>query len=117
MTLTLRQRGDFGELAARTFLEKKGMIFVEQNYHSRHGEIDLVMKEGGDYVFVEVKLRKNGHGEDSVTYEKEEKILRTIWDYFDKREIEGQFWRVDIVSIEKEGNGWYAYHFLNVVQE
>ena len=59
-----RMRGDFGELSAQRHLEYLGYELVERGYTTRFGEIDLIMRDGGYIVFVEVKTRKNAeHGE------------------------------------------------------
>jgi putative endonuclease len=51
--------GQWGEGLALGFLEGKGYTAVESGFRSRFGEIDLVVRNGGYIVFVEVKLRKN----------------------------------------------------------
>ncbi len=35
------------------------MYQVQQNYHSRYGEIDLIVARGKELVFIEVKARSN----------------------------------------------------------
>ena len=55
--------GSEAERFARTFLEQQGLTFVMQNYRCRTGEIDLIMQEYDELVFVEVKYRsKSQHG-------------------------------------------------------
>jgi len=63
----LGRRGE--ELAAR-FLERAGLVVVERNWRCRHGEIDLVAKDGDELVFVEVKTRSGlgyGHPFEAIT--------------------------------------------------
>ena len=107
-----KQIGDRGEEIAREFLEHKGLKFVQKNYHAQGGELDLIMKDkpNDEYVFVEVKTRTNeafGYGEESITQQKFEKILRAIEAFFLKEMNleEPPFFRVDavIVQIKKEG--------------
>lgn len=50
-----RKIGDLGEKIAQKYLENKGFSFVEANFLQPFGEIDLVMKKGKRYLFVEVK--------------------------------------------------------------
>lgn len=54
-----RHDGAQAEQRALAYLEKQGLRLVECNVHSRRGEIDLVMRDGGTLVFVEVRQRRN----------------------------------------------------------
>ena len=53
--------GEQGEQAAKKFLKKKGFKILAQNYQNakgkRLGEIDIIAREKGQIVFVEVKTR------------------------------------------------------------
>jgi putative endonuclease len=54
---TAHRLGQWGEDAARLFLEHCGYECVDRRYRRPGGEIDLVMRRGGLVVFVEVKTR------------------------------------------------------------
>ena len=56
---TTRTIGAEAEQAACQFLEQSGCTLICRNYHSRRGEIDLIMREGDRLLFVEVRLRRN----------------------------------------------------------
>lgn len=47
------------EAAARRQLERAGLELVAHNWHSRFGELDLVMRDGDTLVFVEVRYRRD----------------------------------------------------------
>ena len=49
--------GRRGEYLARLYLEEKGMEFIRANYRAKKGEIDLIMRENDELVFLEVKTR------------------------------------------------------------
>jgi len=49
--------GAQGEYLARLFLEQKGFHFIRCNYRTKYGEIDLIMQENDEIVFLEVKTR------------------------------------------------------------
>ena len=49
--------GKSGERLAEEYLRKKGYRFVERNYTTEIGEIDLILTDGNCLVFVEVKAR------------------------------------------------------------
>ena len=44
---------------ARRWLEQRGLTFVAQNVRFRPGEIDLIMRDSGTWVFTEVRYRRN----------------------------------------------------------
>lgn len=52
-----QSRGRAAEDAALRYLQAKGCALVQRNYRCRLGEIDLVMRDGGSLVFVEVRAR------------------------------------------------------------
>jgi len=53
------RRGRLGEAAARRHLQDRGLKFLAANFQSRHGEIDLILRDGDCLVFVEVKTRSS----------------------------------------------------------
>jgi putative endonuclease len=58
-----RSRGALFEDLALAHVQAAGLVLVERNFLCRHGEIDLVMRDGAAYVFVEVRQRDSGeHG-------------------------------------------------------
>ena len=64
---TTKSRGDAAEAAARAFLAKAGLKFIEANFKTPGrggGEIDLIMRaRDGTLVFVEVRQRaSDSHG-------------------------------------------------------
>ena len=56
---TSKLTGAWGEALASEYMRKKGFHTVAAGYHSRFGEIDLIVQNKKYIVFVEVKLRKN----------------------------------------------------------
>lgn len=74
---------DAEQLASR-FLQQRGLQLVAQNFRTRYGEIDLIMNDGNELVFVEVRLRRNaffGGGADSVTHSKRSRIVAAAKQY------------------------------------
>ena len=55
---TNKLNGAWGEALAAQYLRKKHYKVVAAGYHSRFGEIDLIVQNRQYLVFVEVKLRK-----------------------------------------------------------
>jgi putative endonuclease len=80
----MRAAGAAFEQRACRELERAGLKALARNYNTRHGELDLVMRDGDTVVFVEVRYRvRAGHGDAaaSVTRSKQEKLIRTaqLW--------------------------------------
>lgn len=75
----LRARGDAVEAAALAFLQQHGLALLARNASSRGGELDLVMADAGNVVFVEVRYRGSaafGGGAASVDAGKRRKLVR-----------------------------------------
>ena len=70
--------GRRGEAAAARFYEKQGAALITHNYHTRMGEIDLILLDGDVLVFAEVKLRGRGttlDGQYAVTPRKQRRMI------------------------------------------
>lgn len=112
--------GNYGEAQARAYLEKKGFRFVCSQWHSRYGELDLVMWDRDEIVFVEVKLRTNlsyGMPEHMVNEKKMEKIKKTAGLYLEEIENDPPFHRYDLVGIVKNGEKLEIEHLQDVFRE
>ena len=73
-----RARGDRIEAAAHAFLLDAGLQPVAANAGCRFGELDLVMREGGTLIFVEVRYRRSagfGGGAASVDARKRRRLV------------------------------------------
>ncbi|WP_028296259.1 YraN family protein [Olivibacter sitiensis] len=95
------QLGKDGEQAALQFLQKKGYELVWKNWKVGPLEVDLIMRDGGVLVFVEVKTRTRmdyGLPYESVNRQKQAKLLRAANKYLEINAYEGEI-RFDIVSI------------------
>lgn len=93
--------GAWGEQKAAEYLARKGFTLVTRNYHSRYGEIDLIMEDAQYLVFVEVKLRKSsryGTPAESVTRSKQEKLRNTALMYLQSHATDKQP-RFDVVEL------------------
>lgn len=102
-----RELGDMGERLAQTYLIKKGYQIIQKNYLKPYGEIDIVAKNRGVLVFVEVKTRIKTTNESylppetNVNYGKGRKIIKTAQVYLMENSIpENIFWQIDVISVE-----------------
>lgn len=76
--------GVAAEQWARQFLQQQGLQPIAQNYRSRFGEIDLIMRDGATLVFVEVRLRSNAHfggAAASIDSRKQQRLIATAQHY------------------------------------
>ena len=93
--------GDWGERVAKNYLIRQGYEILTTNYKTRLGELDIVAKEEGVIVFVEVKTRSSkafGLPQESVNFKKQNKIIRMALQYLRDHQIQ-RTWRVDVVAI------------------
>lgn len=101
--------GSAGEAAARRYLEARGYRFVEANWRSATGELDLIMLDNEELVFVEVKLRRGelaGRAAEAVTGQKARKLLLTgEWYVARHPRFADLIWRCDIVAITLAPSG------------
>lgn len=103
-----KEKGDKGELLAEKYLKKQGLKPIKRNYRCKMGEIDLIMSDGNDIVFVEVRIRSNKNyasGAESVTLSKQRKIIKTANLYLQNNpEKYNNGSRFDVISISLESN-------------
>lgn len=101
--------GDVAESRALGHLSDAGLRLVERNWQCRFGEIDLVMRDGEDLVFVEVRRRRRTserHPSAAATIgpRKQARLLRTARCYIAGLR-EPPPCRFDVVAIEEDGDG------------
>ncbi len=108
--------GARAEQMAQDFLETQGLVLQEKNFRSKAGEIDLIMLDGMDLVFVEIRYRKSrvfGGALESIDRRKQLKIIKTA-QAFVARKNYNYGMRFDVVAFE-DGNlkkpGWVQNAF------
>lgn len=111
--------GNWGENLALEYLTDKGYELLERNFHSRYGELDLIMRLGNVPVAVEVKTRRSrkyGFAEYSITKKKIQAIADTMTVYLDKNANFGDAWQIDLVVIECFGTDKpEIIHYQNIL--
>ena len=98
---TSKLSGPWGEALAAEYLRKKHYKVVAAGYHSRFGEIDLIVQDRKFLVFVEVKLRKSADFAKALEYvdrHKQDKIRMTASMYLSQNPTKLQP-RFDIIEI------------------
>ena len=92
-----------GEDLACAELRRRGYAILARRYRTRHGEIDVIAREGGDVVFVEVKARRDeafGGGGAAVTAWKQQRIVRMATDYLARHGLLDAPCRFDVVTVQ-----------------
>ncbi len=94
--------GKSGEETAAKYLKRCGLKLIQKNYSCKHGEIDLIVKDGECLVFVEVKTRSQqafGSPASSVNFRKQLQICKTAHHYMVEHGIDDVDARFDVVSV------------------
>ena len=79
-----RQIGSDYEQKAVQYLLKNGYTILEQNYRNRCGEIDIIARQRGVLVFLEVKYRTTssyGSPLEAVNWHKQNQIKKVAFFY------------------------------------
>jgi putative endonuclease len=100
--------GRAGERLAAIELESRGYHVLETNFRCRYGEIDLIVENEYDLIFVEVKLRRGtafGMPEEAVDVRKQRKLLQLAVYYLALHEYTERSWRIDVVAIQLSKSG------------
>jgi putative endonuclease len=106
--------GKKGESVAKEYLLKKGFVFLAMNWRFDRYEVDLIMRDKNQIVFVEVKTRSSesyGSPADAVRFDKRRNLIRAAHLYIvsENCSLEPRF---DIVAvIEKKNASPNIVHF------
>ena len=101
--------GRLGEDAAVRHCEALGWTILARNWRCPEGELDIVARDGGEIVAVEVKTRRSvdfGHPIEAVTEAKLARLWRLVEIWCREHRARGGM-RVDIIGIvaPREGRG------------
>jgi putative endonuclease len=108
MTMQRQALGRLGEDLAVAELERRGYAILTRRYRTRHGEIDIVARDGETIVFVEVKVKETaefGTAAEAVTLRKQRRIVSMAVDYLARNRLAGRPCRFDVVAINGVGAG------------
>jgi putative endonuclease len=94
---------------AREYLQDRGLRLLTQNFSSRCGEIDLIMRDHDTICFIEVKFRKSmayGGAASSIPISKQRKIVKTALFYIaGRRQLASRPLRFDAFLIQRQIDG------------
>ena len=110
--------GRRGEQLATDYLVGTGMVLVERNWRCALGEIDLVLRDGRETVFVEVKTRAGlgyGHPLEAITVAKLARLRRLAGAWCEAHPGEAASIRIDAVAVvAPRGGGVTVEHLRRV---
>jgi putative endonuclease len=105
--ISKRKFGEQQEQQANEFLTAQGLKLLARNFSCKFGEIDLIMQDHEFLVFVEVRYRQHqdyGTGLESVTHNKQRKIINSAQCYLSRNKLRDAACRFDVVAItDKQG--------------
>jgi putative endonuclease len=103
-----QRHGQLGEDAALAHLAARGLTLVERNFRCAGGEIDLIMRERGALVFVEVRRRaddRHGGAAASVTPAKQRRLILAAQVYLLRLRTPPPC-RFDVVALDGDTLHW-----------
>ena len=97
-----RAIGIDAENIALNYLLEQGLKLLHRNFYSRFGEIDLIMQDKKDIVFIEIKMRASSYENavESITPAKQKKLTLTAKYYFLKHHRSEPCCRFDALLLE-----------------
>lgn len=94
--------GRLGEDLATRFLLDAGLDILDRNWRCRHGEIDIVARDDGELVFVEVKTRSSlafGHPLEAITPRKLARLRRLAAEWCSENRPRAHIVRIDAIAV------------------
>ena len=95
--------GRQGEELACSELRRRGYAILARRFRTRHGEIDIVARDGDALVFVEVKARSSrrfGGALGAVTPRKQRQVIAMAQRYMARVGWSARPCRFDVVAIQ-----------------
>ncbi len=99
-----KEFGTLGEEAAAEYLREKGFEILERNYRILRGELDIIARDAGTLVFVEVKTAATmsyGPPETWVTPHKRRQLGRLAAAYIARTRSAADECRFDVVAVSR----------------
>ena len=101
--------GREAEDQAVAYLMGKGWTLVARNWRCRHGEIDIIMRDGEVWVFIEVRSRHHsqryGAAKEAIDTRKQLRVRSTVEWYIMKHQLYDVKLRCDAVAITFMSDG------------
>jgi putative endonuclease len=109
--------GRFGEQVAERHLIEQGMVVLERRWRCTEGEVDLIVRDGGTLVFVEVKARNGlgcGRPVEAVTPTKLRRLRRLAGVWLSTHQVHPDEVRIDVVGVLRDQDSVTIEHLRGV---
>jgi len=112
--------GQAGEAYAAAYLMARGLRLLMRNYRCRGGEIDLIMADQQQLIFVEVRLRRSrryGGAVASVDYRKQQRLRIAALHYLQRYRPDMPPCRFDLLALQSQCDGEWDVEWLQHIIE
>ncbi len=108
MTTARQGLGRLGETLVAERLLADGYEIAARNWRCAYGELDIIAKRDGAWVFVEVRTRRGrafGTPEESLTSAKRHHLAAAAQQFLADNDALDAIWRVDLAAVELSPSG------------
>lgn len=108
MTKVRRAVGEWGERLAERHLTAQGLVVLHRNWRCADGEVDLILREGRDVVFCEVKTRRSklfGTPAEAIGPDKVRRLRRLAGLWLQQSQVRPREVRFDVVEVLPQSQG------------
>lgn len=108
MTNERKAVGAYGERLAERHLLDQGLVVLDRNWRCRDGEVDLILRDGDDVVFCEVKTRRGdryGSPAEAVNPAKVHRLRRLAARWLAESTVRPREVRFDVVAVMPQPKG------------
>jgi putative endonuclease len=110
--------GKRGEQIAADYFASAGLAMIDRNWRCAQGEIDLIVLDGDELVFVEVKTRSGlgyGHPLEAITAQKLARLRRLAAAWCEAHPGHARSIRIDAVAVIAPRSGGVQLEHLRRV--
>src|SRR5690349_21360716 len=111
MTTERRAVGAYGERLAERHLRDQGLVVLARNWRCAEGEVDLILRDGEDLVFCEVKTRRGdrfGTPAEAIGPAKVRRLRRLAARWLEQTTVRPREIRFDVVAVVLQARGTSA---------
>ena len=108
MTKVRQAVGAHGERLAEQHLREQGLVVLARNWRCADGEIDLILRDGPDVVFCEVKTRRGtrfGTPAEAIGPDKVRRLRGLAARWLAESTVRPREVRFDVVAVLKQPQG------------